>query len=70
MKRIIQYEGVWYKFGDLIQIKEKRSFLFWDLPFFKTATYQIYLIGWDCTALVINTKTKELKTITGNVNIL
>ena len=36
MTRIIQHEGIWYKIGDLIQLKEKRSFLFWYLPFFKT----------------------------------
>ena len=45
MTRIIQHEGIWYKIGDLIQLKEKISFLFWYLPFFKTATYQITFIG-------------------------
>ena len=70
MTRIIQHEGIWYKIGDLIQLKEKRSFLFWYLPFFKTATYQITFIGLDCGALLINPKTKESRTITGNVNVL
>ena len=64
----IEHEGVWYKFGDLIQIKEKRSFLFWYLPFFKTVTYQIDFIGLDCSALLKNPK--ESRTITGNVNVL
>jgi len=68
--RLIEHEGVWYKSGDLIQIKEKRSFLFWYLPFFKTVTYQIDFIGSDCSALLKNPKTKELRTITGNVNVL
>jgi hypothetical protein len=70
MTRLIEYEGVWYKFGDLIQIKEKRSFLFWYLPFFKTVTYQIDFIGLDCSALLKNPKTKESRTITGNVTFL
>lgn len=70
MTRLIEHEGVWYKFGDLIQIKEKRSFLFWYLPFFKTVTYQIDFIGLDCSALLKNPKTKESRTITGNVNVL
>ena len=26
MTRLIEHEGVWCKIGDLIQIKEKRSF--------------------------------------------
>ena len=66
----IEHEGVWYKFGDLIQIKEKISFLFWYLPFFKTVTYQIIFIGLDCSALLQNPKTKESRTITGNVTFL
>jgi hypothetical protein len=70
MTRLIEHEGVWRKIGDLIQIKEKRSFLFWYLPFFKTVTYQIDFIGLDCSALLKNPKTKELRTITGNVNVL
>jgi hypothetical protein len=70
MKRLIQYEGLWYEFGDLIQIKEKRSFLFWYLPFYKTVTYQVDFIGLDCGALLINPKTKEQRTITGNVKVL
>jgi len=67
MKRLIQYEGLWYEFGDLIQIKEKRSFLFWYLPFYKMVTYQVDFIGLDCAALLQNPKTKEQRTITGNV---
>ena len=66
----IEHEGVWYKFGDLIQIKEKRSFLFWYLPFSKMVTYQIIFIGLDCSALLQNPKTKESRTITGNVSFL
>ena len=66
----IEHEGVWYKFGDLIQIKEKRSFLFWYLPFSKMVTYQIIFIGLDCSALLKNPKTKETRTITGNVTFL
>jgi hypothetical protein len=68
--RMIQHEGTWYKIGDLFQIKEKRSFLFWYLPFKKTVIYQIHFIGLDCCALLINPKTKEQRTITGNVNVL
>jgi hypothetical protein len=70
MTRLIQYKGLWYEFGDLIQIKEKRSFLFWYLPFYKTVTYQVDFIGLDCGALLINPKTKEQRTITGNINVL
>jgi hypothetical protein len=70
MTRLIEYEGLWYKFGDLIQIKEKRSFLFWYLPFSKMVTYQIIFIGLDCGALLQNPKTKESRTITGNLNVL
>jgi len=70
MTRLIEHEGVWYKFGDLIQIKEKRSFLFWYLPFSKMVTYQIIFIGLDCSALLQNPKTKETRTITGNVTFL
>jgi hypothetical protein len=70
MTRLIEHEGVWCKIGDLIQIKEKRSFLFWYLPFSKTVTYQIDFIGLDCSALLKNPKTKETRTITGNVNVL
>jgi hypothetical protein len=70
MKRLIEHEGIWYKLGDLIQIKEKRSFLFWYLPFSKMVTYQISFIGLDCAALLQNPKTKESRTITGNVNVL
>ena len=70
MTRLIEHEGVCRKIGDLIQIKEKRSFLFWYLPFFKTVTYQIDFIGLDCSALLKNPKTKEIRTITGNVNVL
>jgi hypothetical protein len=66
----IEHEGVWYKFGDLIRIKEKRSFLFWYLPFSKMVTYQIIFIGLDCSALLKNQKTKETRTITGNVTFL
>jgi hypothetical protein len=44
--------------------------LFWYLPFFKTVTYQIDFIGLDCSALLKNPKTKESRTITGNVNVL
>jgi hypothetical protein len=66
----IEHKGVWYKFGDLIQIKEKRSFLFWYLPFSKMVTYQIIFIGLDCSALLKNPKTKETRTITGNVTFL
>ncbi len=66
----IEHKGVWYKFGDLIQIKEKRSFLFWYLPFSKMVTYQIDFIGLDCSALLKNPKTKESRTITGNVTFL
>lgn len=70
MTRMIQHEGAWYKFGYLIQIKEKRSFLFWYLPFSKTVTYQIDFIGLDCSALLKNLKTKESRTITGSINVL
>jgi hypothetical protein len=70
MTRLIEHKGVWCKIGDLIQIKEKRSFLFWYLPFSKTVTYQIDFIGLDCSALLKNPKTKEVRTITGNVNVL
>jgi len=70
MTRLIEYEGVWHKVGDLIWIKEKRSFLFWYLPFFKKVTYQIDFIGLDCSALLKNPKTKKTRTITGNVNVL
>ena len=70
MTRLIEYEGLWYKFGDLIQIKGKRSFLFWYLPFSKMVTYQIIFIGLDCSALLQNPKTKESRTITGNLNVL
>lgn len=69
MTRLIEHEGVWYKFGDLIQIKEKRSFLFWYLPFCKKVIYKIVFIGFDCSALLINEKTKELRTITGSVKV-
>ena len=70
MTRLIEHEGVWRKIGDLIQIKEKRSFLFWYLPFSKMVTYQIIFIGLDCSALLQNPKTKESRTITGNVTFL
>jgi hypothetical protein len=70
MTRLIEHEGVWHNSGDLIQIKEKKSFLFWYLPFFKKVTDQIDFIGLDCSALLKNPKTKELRTITGNVNVL
>ena len=70
MTRLIEHEGVWRKIGDLIQIKEKRSFLFWYLPFSKMVTYQIIFIGLDCSALLQNPKTKETRTITGNVTFL
>jgi hypothetical protein len=67
---MIQYEGKWYKLGEEIQIKEKRSFLFWYLPFYKKLTYQITFIGLDCGAWVTNHKTKESRVITGSINVL
>lgn len=67
MTRFIEYKRFWYKIGDLIQFKEKRSFLFWYLPFFKMVTYEIVFIGSDCSALLMNRKTKESRTITGSV---
>ena len=67
MTRFIEYKRFWYKIGDLIQFKEKRSFLFWYLPFFKMVTYEIVFIGSDCSALLMNPKTKESITITGSV---
>jgi hypothetical protein len=70
MTRLIQHKEVWYKSNDLIQIKEKRSFLFWYLPFSKMVTYEIIFIGLDCGALLQNPKTKEQRTITGNINVL
>jgi hypothetical protein len=68
MKRFIKHEGLWYEVGDLIKLKEKRSFLFWYLPFFKMVTYEIVFVGSDCSALLINPKTKERRTITGSIN--
>ena len=67
MTRFIEYKRFWYKIGDLIQFKEKRSFLFWYLPFFKMVTYEIVFIGSDCSALLMNRKTKQSRTITGSV---
>jgi hypothetical protein len=68
--RIIKHGGKWYKVGELIQIKEKRTFFIWNLPFSKMATYEIVFIGLDCSALLINPKTDEKRTITGDVNVL
>ena len=70
MTRLIEYEGVWYKLGDLIQIKEKRSFLFWYLPFYKMVTYQVDFIDLFGGALLRNTKTKEQRTITVNTKTI
>jgi hypothetical protein len=70
MTRLIEYEGVWYKLGDLIQIKEKRSFLFWYLPFYKMVTYKVDFIDLFGGALLINQKTKEQRKITVNTKTI
>ena len=69
--RFIKYENVWYKVGELIQIKVKRSFLFWYLPFFyKIIKCEIIFIGLDCSAKLIDIKTREERYITGSVKVL
>ena len=70
MTRLIEYEGVWYKLGDLIQIKEKRSFLFWYLPFYKMVTYKVDFIDLFGGALLIHQKTKEQRKITVNTKTI